>query len=104
MDNGSLYHYNDLGDALPYIQKEEASEWRVHFHVPIFVDDYNHIQSTQGDIVDALGLLDKNVYSRHLEIETYTWGVLPAGLKQDLTSSIYREYEWVLSVLEGSHV
>jgi hypothetical protein len=32
----------------------------------------------------------------HLEIETYTWDVLPGGLKLDLLESIGREYEWVL--------
>ena len=99
--DGSLNHYNDLGNAIPSIQKKEAKEWRIHFHVPIFVDDFNHIQSTQSDIVDAMQLLKQNPYTTHLEIETYTWGVLPEGLKQDLGASIYREYEWVLSVLNG---
>ena len=97
--DGSLHHYNDLGDALPHIQKDTAQEWRIHFHVPIFVDDYNQIQSTQSDIVDAIKILQKQPYSTHLEIETYTWGVLPEGLKQDLGASIYREYEWVLSLI-----
>ncbi|MEM8486090.1 MAG: metabolite traffic protein EboE [Bacteroidota bacterium] len=100
--DGSLNHYTDLGNALPYILEETAAEWRIHFHVPIFVDDYNQIQSTQGDIVDALKLQVAAPYTTHLEIETYTWGVLPAGLKQDMTTSIYREYDWVLSVLEES--
>ena len=35
-------------------------------------------------------------FTTHLEIETYTWDVLPAGLKIDLLRSIGREYEWVL--------
>lgn len=100
ISDGSLRHYNDLGDALPHIQKMEATEWRIHFHVPIFVDDYNHIQSTQNDIIDALSILKTNRYAEHLEIETYTWGVLPEGLKQDLSASIQREFEWVLGVLE----
>jgi hypothetical protein len=34
-----------------------------------------------------------------LEIETYTWDVLPGGLKIDLLESIGREYDWVLGVL-----
>jgi hypothetical protein len=38
-------------------------------------------------------------FTRHLEIETYTWDVLPGGLKIDLLESIGREYEWVLGVL-----
>ncbi len=99
LEDGTLHHYNDLGNALPHIQKKSAKEWRIHFHVPIFVDDYNHIQSTQGDIAGALNLQKKHPYTTHLEIETYTWGVLPGGLKQDLLASIRREYEWVLSVI-----
>ena len=35
-------------------------------------------------------------FARHFEIETYTWDVLPAGLKIDLLDSIGREYDWVL--------
>lgn len=99
LDDDTLHHYNDLVNALPHIQKKAAREWRIHFHVPIFVDDYNHIQSTQGDIADALNLLEQRPYTTHLEIETYTWGVLPEGLKQDLLASIRREYEWVLGVI-----
>ncbi len=34
----------------------------------------------------------------HLEIETYTWDVLPPGLKIDLLDSIGREYDWVLGL------
>ncbi len=37
----------------------------------------------------------------HLEIETYTWDVLPAGLKMDLADSIAREYEWVLECVRS---
>ena len=94
--DGTLVHYNDLPDALPHVHQALAEEWRIHFHVPIFVDDYKGIQSTRGDIVDALGALKQNPVCSHLEIETYTWDVLPDGLKEDLTTSIRREYEWVL--------
>ena len=34
--------------------------------------------------------------SNHLEIETYTWDVLPAHLKTgDITEYVSREIEWV---------
>ena len=94
--DGSLVHYNDLPEALPHIQEPAADEWRIHFHVPIFVDDYHGIQSTRSDIADALRGLRQDPVCSHLEIETYTWEVLPEGLKQDMTTSIRREYEWVL--------
>ena len=43
-----------------------------------------------------LDLARQNHFARHFEIETYTWDVLPPGLKIDLLESIEREYRWVL--------
>ena len=100
--DGSLHHYTDLLAALPSIQQSDATSWRVHFHVPIFIEDFGDIQSTQQDIVDALRAMPDYTDCTHLEFETYTWEVLPPELKLDLTTSIHREYEWVLSVLQGS--
>ena len=40
-------------------------------------------------------------FTTHLEIETYTWDVLPPGLKMDLGESIAREYDWVLQAMGG---
>ena len=33
---------------------------------------------------------------RHYEIETYTWGVLPAGLQRPVEEQIAGEYRWVI--------
>ncbi|NEQ64004.1 MAG: metabolite traffic protein EboE [Symploca sp. SIO2D2] len=95
--DGSLSHYPDLVSALPYLEQTQATEWRTHFHVPIFIRDYQILQSTQEDIVSVLKLLQAHDHCKHLEIETYTWGVLPAEMKLDILASIQREYEWVLS-------
>ncbi|MEO1673540.1 MAG: xylose isomerase, partial [Cyanobacteria bacterium J06631_2] len=35
----------------------------------------------------------------HLEIETYTWEVLPSEMKLDISTSIEREYQWILSAI-----
>jgi hypothetical protein len=95
--DNTLHHYNDLIAALPHLANSPAEEWRIHFHVPIFIDDYQYLQSTQEDIVKVLNLLLDNPVCHCLEIETYTWDVLPPEMKLDLLSSIQREYEWVLS-------
>ena len=42
---------------------------------------------------------NSSAFTTHLEIETYTWDVLPAGLKLDLGESIAREYDWVLQAI-----
>ncbi|WP_187263366.1 metabolite traffic protein EboE [Pontibacter beigongshangensis] len=98
--DGTFTQYPDLGVALPHIQKPEAAEWRTHFHVPLFTQTYNSLHSTQRDIVEVLGLLLQEKHTQHLEVETYTWGVLPEELKKNLTVSIQRELEWVLATLK----
>lgn len=94
--DGALVQYPDLRDALPLIHDRRAAEWRVHFHVPIFVERYELFQSTQADIRRVLALLQQQHFCQHLEIETYTWEVLPPALKLELGESILREYQWVL--------
>nr|ACM89415.1 scytonemin-related hypothetical protein [Chlorogloeopsis sp. Cgs-089] len=100
--DGTLYHYPDLITALPHLDKSLAEEWRTHFHVPIFIHDYHILQSTQDDIAAILQLLKTNNACQHLEIETYTWDVLPSEIKIDLLTSIQREYEWVVKLIRNS--
>lgn len=100
---GKLRHYQDLEQALPDLESTTASEWRIHFHVPIFIRDYQLFQSTQDDITTVLELLQENHACDHLEIETYTWEVLPKEMKLDLPASLQREYEWVLSKMVGNN-
>jgi sugar phosphate isomerase/epimerase len=89
---GSLRTWPDLPDALSANGNEE---WRVHFHVPIFIERYGALESTQEHLRRCIERVD----TAHLEIETYTWDVLPADLKVSSVDSIAREYEWVLGVL-----
>lgn len=96
---GDLQHYPDLSVALNHFLTTEATEWRTHFHVPIFIDRYGLFESTQDHIVKVLQMLPQESITHHLEIETYTWEVLPPAMKLDLATSIEREYQWVLSVL-----
>ncbi|MEH1999706.1 MAG: metabolite traffic protein EboE [Nostoc sp.] len=100
--DGTLHHYPDLITALPHLEQSLAEEWRTHFHVPIFIHDYQILQSTQDDIATVLHLLQTNNACSHLEIETYTWDVLPSEMKIDLLTSIQREYEWVLKLIRNS--
>lgn len=100
---GCLSHFNDLPDALEHGDLTEIKEARTHFHVPVFIDHFQHLDSTQSDIVSALKILQKNKATRHLEIETYTWDVLPSNLRLDIIPSIQREYEWVLKQFEPEH-
>lgn len=102
--DGGRHQYRDLPKALPDIYKKEAEEWRIHFHVPLFVDKFDFMRSTRDDIISSLKILMEETDCRHFEIETYTWEVLPDNLKVDMTSSIEREFEWVLEVLRENSV
>lgn len=99
--DGSYTAYRDLEQALPHVYDGHAAEWRIHFHVPIFQGTFGQVHSTQDAIVDTLALLGTIPETRHLEIETYTWGVLPARLQLPLAASIQREFEWVLARLDA---
>jgi sugar phosphate isomerase/epimerase len=97
--DGTLRRYPDLPQALERLDDPTAREWRVHMHVPIFVESYAGFRSTQDELRRVLDLLRDGDVARHLEIETYTWSVLPAELRTELIESIRREYEWVLDAL-----
>jgi sugar phosphate isomerase/epimerase len=97
--DGGYRHYPDLQDALPRVDDPRIAEWRIHFHTPIFVEHYGRFRSTQEQIRQALAEVMQRGAAEHLEIETYTWDVLPPDLKRDLFDSIAREYDWVLHVL-----
>jgi sugar phosphate isomerase/epimerase len=95
--NGSgVRRYPDLDEALSAHGGAGAREWRVHFHVPLFTDAYDLFGSTQQYAADVIDAALAGGLTRHLEIETYTWHVLPEGLKLELLESIAREYQWVL--------
>jgi hypothetical protein len=92
--NGQLIRYPDLPDALADIDNEAVAQWRAHFHVPIFTAEYGLVQSTQADIVTVLEIQKNKPFTTHLEVETYTWGVLPDAKKLPLNNSIIRELNW----------
>jgi sugar phosphate isomerase/epimerase len=92
----TLSHFPDLDVALDRSESLGGAEWRIHFHVPLFTSDYDGLASTQDYVRQVLDLARRTRFARHFEIETYTWDVLPPGLKIDLLDSIGREYEWVL--------
>jgi sugar phosphate isomerase/epimerase len=91
-----LRHFADLDEALRTGRPAAGTEWRIHFHVPLFAASYDGLGSTQEYVQTILAMAAETRFAGHFEIETYTWEVLPAGLKIDLLESIGREYEWVL--------
>jgi hypothetical protein len=94
-EDGELLRYPDLPEALEDYNNPAVTEWRAHFHVPIALKDFGLLQSTQSDIVEVLRLQKQERFTEHLEVETYTWEVLPGALKLPIQDSITKELEWV---------
>jgi sugar phosphate isomerase/epimerase len=98
--DGSFQKFPDLTEALGGFN-ENTDEWRVHFHVPLFLENYGLLGSTQSDIVETIKVHKNKLFTQHLEIETYTWGVLPTEFQAPLNESIIREINWVKGLLNG---
>ena len=95
--DGTLRHFLNLEDAFAEWEKSPSPrEWRTHFHVPVFLNDLGAFGTTQFALEQALAMHKKTPLSRQLEIETYTWDVLPDHLKTgDIVDYVCRELEWV---------
>ncbi len=100
---GQFTRHVDLDRAFAALRRGESrGEWRVHCHVPVFLEDFEGLGSTQGALKEALALCREREVSPHLEIETYTWSVLPPALRDgDLAADIAREVQWVRSQLRA---
>lgn len=98
-----LRRFTDLPQALASLAKPgRREEWRVHFHVPIFHDQLGSFHSTRNFIEAVLAHQRERPVSRHLEVETYTWDVLPLALKeQSVERAIARELNWSREVLRA---
>ncbi|MGR3811262.1 metabolite traffic protein EboE [Jiulongibacter sp. NS-SX5] len=99
-ENGGLTRYKDLGPALAVFEANKPAEMRTHFHVPIFLENYKTLVSTQKAIVETLKHWKNEPFTPHLEVETYTWGVLPQEMQTDIVSSVCRELQWVIDTLD----
>ncbi len=98
--DGLKYHA-DLPEALALGADSDGEEWRVHFHVPVFLEDLGAFSSTRGFLEQILALHRDDPISPHLEVETYTWGVLPkASRGESVDRDIVRELNWVRGQLQ----
>ena len=114
-DDGSFVYWNDLECGSSTAALKSASETcalqrlRVHFHVPLYTDDAARrsastkvdrdlrSRSTASELSPEFFRLLRQGATEHLEIETYTFDVLPPELRAaDVVDHIVREYEWVM--------
>jgi sugar phosphate isomerase/epimerase len=96
---GGLTRFRDLDAAL----RSEVSfeEWRVHFHIPLHCPPAAWFEPTTDHLLGVLDVLAAEPgLCAHLEMETYTWDVLPPELKgRDVVDSLAAEYHWCLGHL-----
>ena len=87
---------DDLDDALAG-RLPQKNEWRVHFHVPVH---HSGDDTTQRELATALRALlgGESPATTHLEVETYTWSVLPPGDRPEddlgLVRGLAQELSW----------
>ncbi len=97
--DGGLIRYTDLPPALEDNNDDDVLQWRSHFHVPISIQEIGLLRSTQKDITKVLQLQKAKPFTNHLEVETYTWEVLPEQIKLPIAQSIINELNWVINSL-----
>jgi sugar phosphate isomerase/epimerase len=97
--DGAIRRHRDLDVALDQPAGDE--EWRIHFHVPLHATALAHGQTTAPHLLGLLDLLSHDpALCSHLEMETYTWEVLPGELRAgSVVEQLVREYEWTLREL-----
>lgn len=103
-DDLPLRRFPDLPDALAHAERqppEPGSEWRVHFHIPLHAEPGGDFQSTRDHLEGAMDWLAANPEKcQHIEMETYTWEVLPEALRSgSVVDQLVREYDWTLDAM-----
>jgi sugar phosphate isomerase/epimerase len=94
--SGGLLRFEDLPLAMASPLARAAEEWRVHFHVPLYREELGLFTNTQAFLARVLERQGREAVSGQLEVETYTWDVLPAEQRQGgVDASIARELDWV---------
>jgi hypothetical protein len=91
---------DDLDEALGGRRPLAATApWRVHFHVPMHAEPAPPLRSTRDELDVLLGAVvgGARPVTRHLELETYTWSVLPGrtGSAGELVEGLAAEIDWV---------
>jgi hypothetical protein len=105
--NGKLTFHRDLPDALNLqpstFNLQPCPEWRIHFHVPLHAPAAPPLQNTNDHLLGVLDVLAETpALCTHLEMETYTWEVLPPELKsRSVVEQLAGEYRWTLARLAG---
>ena len=103
-EDGQRVIYRDLKDALAHeapAAEPPLTQWRIHFHIPLHSPPTELFGNTADHLLGTLDVLAADpARCHHLEMETYTWEVLPPELKtQTVVEQLAAEYDWTLARL-----
>ncbi|WP_206158419.1 metabolite traffic protein EboE [Cellulosimicrobium sp. SL-1] len=103
---GDVLAADDLPDALDGALPAEGP-WRVHFHVPLHHEPAAPLAATTDVLRAAVDAVRAAPHGdeAHLDVETYTWAVLPEGAATDsLVAGIAAELRWATNHLAATHL
>ncbi len=87
LENGTIIRYKDLDKAISEAYFKNA-EWRVHFHLPIYLEITKEgLGTTNFELVPFLEFL-ATIEDLHVEVETYSLGVIPGEMLSAEESTI----------------
>lgn len=93
-NSGNVVRYVDLDQPLisnPPVEFRDAPIWRVHFHVPVDAEQLGPLGTTRHELKRALSAVAQLDYAPHLEVETYTWEVLPGSQSPNIVEGLTKE-------------
>jgi hypothetical protein len=97
-ENGKRFFFLDLPDALE--KAVFGDDLRVHYHVPLFMKNIGELDTSQDELVEFLEYFTSHPSCQHLEVETYTFDVLPKKYRHgSVVKTISQELQWVLDTL-----
>lgn len=102
--DGNIRTITDLSDDLcqnPPPHMTDAIQWRIHFHVPVNADDLGPLGTTREELKIALKTVAELDQTPHLEVETYTWSVMPGEEQPSLVDGFTAELEATLALLKS---
>jgi len=101
-ENGTARGILDLPAALESSSFPRRQPWRIHYHLPVQLATLagTPLATTRDAIGRTLDFLADNPgVEPHLEVETYTWEVLPSAMRPrtdaQLHAGIAAELDWV---------
>ena len=81
----------------------DCTAWRIHYHVPIHLEQMGPFRTTRAQLRGALTAVGRLDYVPQLEVETYTWPMLPdlggTGQPLDLLAGLRDELECAYAIV-----